>query len=296
MRFDESMCAWTAFRSGGPAEALVAVQDVPGWLALLRWCREERVPVFVLGESHGVLVGDGGVDGVVVVTRGCHTVRPVDREIDPVEILAEVPAAVIVAEAGATLGRLAQASADLGFDVPFGAPGQDGTVGGVVRRCFGELREHVVAVGVLTDRARIQVRLAREVDPDVDAFPLRVRQAIAWVAFALPRSTTGDLFAGEEITTGSRKTEENVRNGRFRMFLDPRESTASEVLQSVDVKGIRLRDVTLDEQDPNVAVNLGEGSSHDLQLLVAYLAERVSSRAGVKLEPAYRARGKKRQT
>lgn len=285
--FDEPLARWTSFGCGGPAEALVRARDAEGLAKLMSWCRSEKVKVTVLGRGRGVVIRGGGLDGVAVVCTGVDEVTedeggtpcPADR-------------AAFVAGAGVSLARLAASAADKGASAPQSFAASRGTVGGVIRRRYDQLAEHLDAIHLVTDRGKRVEKGIAELGEIEGSFPLKRRWAIAGARFCFPR--TGDLFAGlpmddhEELPGGA--------VGKLRLFDDPGESSASEVLDSVATRGIRLRDVAIDEGDPNVAVNLGEGSVNDLQLLTRYVVERAIKGAGIELGQAYRVHGKKRRT
>jgi UDP-N-acetylenolpyruvoylglucosamine reductase len=80
----------------------------------------------------------------------------------------------------------------------------------------------------------------------------------------------------------------------MRLFRDLKDGRKpGEVLADLGLCGIRLRGVTIDDRDPNRAINRGEGSAEDLQQLAQYVKRRASESAGVELEEAYRLIGKK---
>src|SRR5436190_22770592 len=62
----EPLASHTWFHLGGPAEYFAEPHNVDELAALVRRCREENVPVRVLGGGSNVLVREAGVPGVVV--------------------------------------------------------------------------------------------------------------------------------------------------------------------------------------------------------------------------------------
>ena len=87
----------TTFRVGGPADIFLtpSAEELP---AVLSVCREERVPVTVIGNGSNLLVGDQGIRGVVIcIGSGMRGIR-VDGE-------------KIFLEAGVTLAAAAQQAA-----------------------------------------------------------------------------------------------------------------------------------------------------------------------------------------
>ena len=65
---NEPMSRHTTFRVGGPADVLVTPEA--GKLAAVTGaCREAGEPYYIVGNGSNLLVGDGGIRGVVILTR-----------------------------------------------------------------------------------------------------------------------------------------------------------------------------------------------------------------------------------
>ncbi|MDP9437292.1 MAG: FAD-binding protein, partial [Actinomycetota bacterium] len=60
-KFDEPLRRYTAWKIGGPADALLEPKSVDELVAAVREARENGVPVTVLGGGTNVLVRDGGI-------------------------------------------------------------------------------------------------------------------------------------------------------------------------------------------------------------------------------------------
>jgi len=283
---DESLSRWTAFGCGGPAEALVQVSDVEGLGKLLDWCRRHKVKVRVIGRGHGVVFRGGGLEGVVVVAAGLDDVVELDETGTCTE-----GSATFAASAGATLAAVARVAAQHGASAPSSLAGSWATVGGAIRRCYPVLAEHLDAIILVSERGKLSERRPEELGEVDGPFPVKNRWAVAGARFCFKRS--GDLFGGNPTDDDVALPSGAV--GKIRLFEDPPETTAREILDSVDAQGIRLRDVAIHDQDSNLAVNLGEGTVHDLQLLTRYAKERAKKGAGVELGQAYRVNGKKRR-
>src|SRR5438034_10072547 len=65
-RPNERLAPYTYLKLGGPAEMLVQPRSVAELSAVVRRCFEERVPLRVMGNGCNTLIGDEGVNGVVL--------------------------------------------------------------------------------------------------------------------------------------------------------------------------------------------------------------------------------------
>ena len=66
VRLHEPMAKHTTLRVGGPAQFWVEPRTEKAFAELIRFCRRENLPLFVIGRGSNLLVRDGGIEGVVV--------------------------------------------------------------------------------------------------------------------------------------------------------------------------------------------------------------------------------------
>ena len=66
----EPLSKHTTLRVGGPAQFWVEPQNEKAFSDLIRFCRDEDLPLFAMGRGSNLLVRDGGIRGVVVYPRG----------------------------------------------------------------------------------------------------------------------------------------------------------------------------------------------------------------------------------
>src|SRR5207248_9863959 len=78
VRLYEPLSKHTTLRVGGPAQFWVEPQSENAFAALIRFCRDENLPLFVMGRGSNLLVRDVGIRGVVV--------HPYGGDLDNIEI------------------------------------------------------------------------------------------------------------------------------------------------------------------------------------------------------------------
>src|SRR5206468_10808063 len=91
VRLYEPLAKHTTLRVGGPAQFWVEPRDEKAFSELIRFCRDENLPLFAMGRGSNLLIRDGGVRGVVV--------HPCGGDFDKIEI----NGVEITAGVGATL-------------------------------------------------------------------------------------------------------------------------------------------------------------------------------------------------
>src|SRR6202022_1713029 len=70
VRLYEPLSKHTTLRVGGPAQFWVEPRNEKAFSELIRFCRRENLPLFVIGRGSNLLVRDGGIRGVVVHPSG----------------------------------------------------------------------------------------------------------------------------------------------------------------------------------------------------------------------------------
>src|SRR5262249_15560447 len=70
VRLYEPLWKHTTLRVGGPAQFWVEPRNEKAFAKLIRFCRDENLPLFAMGRGSNLLVRDGGIRGVVVHPSG----------------------------------------------------------------------------------------------------------------------------------------------------------------------------------------------------------------------------------
>ena len=116
---NEKMDKHTTFRAGGIASCLVTPESVEALVKLVKFCKAENIPYYVIGNGSNILVSDEGYQGLII---------KIGRKMSNITIKNNI----ITAEAGAlmsAIGALALRENLTGFEFAAGIPG---TVGGAV--------------------------------------------------------------------------------------------------------------------------------------------------------------------
>ena len=152
---NEPMASHTTFRIGGPADYFVMPETVEEVAAVLKLCKEEEMPYFILGNGSNLLVGDKGFRGVVIQLY---------KNFDELQI----EGTTVTAKSGAMLIRVAKESGKAGLTGLEFASGIPGTIGGAMvmnaGAYGGEMKDVVSAVTVLTKDGEIKTLTGDEMN------------------------------------------------------------------------------------------------------------------------------------
>ena len=113
---DEPMKNHTTFKIGGNADFVAFPENEEQIIALLNLAKTENIPLTVLGNGSNILVGDGGIEGLVIIIRK----NMKNAEFDGV---------TVKAQSGILLSRLASLIYEkslTGFEFASGIPGSLG--------------------------------------------------------------------------------------------------------------------------------------------------------------------------
>ena len=124
--FDEPMSKHTTFKVGGPAECYIKIDNIQDLRNILKFTKQNHIPITILGNGSNVLVLDEGIKGTVLNIRfNKIEMMNLDKK-----IFANVGAGVKIS----VFGHLLLKNAIMGFEELSGIPG---TIGGAVRMNAG---------------------------------------------------------------------------------------------------------------------------------------------------------------
>src|SRR5213075_1910723 len=156
VRLYEPLSKHTTLRVGGPAQFWVEPRTENAFAELIRFSRQENLPLFVIGRGSNLLVRDGGIRGVVV--------HPCGGEFDDIAVNGNE----ITAGVGAKLKQVAYAGRDAGLGGLEWMEGIPGEVGGALRMNAGAMGgqtfEHVISVRVLDAEGNAQTMTPSEME------------------------------------------------------------------------------------------------------------------------------------
>ncbi len=164
VRLYEPLSKHTTLRVGGPAQFWVEPRSEQSFAELIRFCRAEHLPLFVIGRGSNLLVREGGIHGVVVHPHGGDF-----EKID-------VEGCEITAGAGVKLRQVAYAARAAGLGGLEWMEGIPGEVGGALRMNAGAMGaqtfENVTRIRYLDANGNPHVKTRDELEVFYRRFPL----------------------------------------------------------------------------------------------------------------------------
>ena len=276
--FDEPMSQHTTFRIGGPADVFVMPENYEQIREVLRLCKEEKLPFFVLGNGSNLLVSDSGYRGVII---------QMDRNMEEIRLDGEE----IHACAGALLSSVAVAARNAsltGFEFAGGIPG---TIGGAAvmnaGAYGGELKDVLKEVTVMTREGEILTIPAEKME-------MGYRTSIIKTAGYLVLEAVISLKKGDEEAIratmkdlSERRTEKQPLDypSAGSTFKRPEGYFAGKLIMDSGLRGYRAGGAQVSEKHCGFVINAGGATAEDVRSLMDHVIRVVREKYGVTLEP-----------
>ena len=165
IKIDEPLKNYVNFKVGGPADILLIPETKSQVIESVKICRENNIPVYVIGNGSNLLVKDGGIRGVVILLTSLTGIKVVGEKIE--------------VEAGVMLKAVSDKAMEhslTGFEFACGIPG---TIGGAVFMNAGAydgcMSDVVESVEVISEDGEIKT-LSKE---ELEELPAKVQSIVA---------------------------------------------------------------------------------------------------------------------
>jgi UDP-N-acetylenolpyruvoylglucosamine reductase len=277
IRRDEPLARRTTLRVGGPADWYVEPASEEDLAAVLGFCGQRGLPVFVLGRGSNLLVKDGGVRGVVICLA-----HPFFSRI--------VPAGPeLRCWAGARLKAVAVEAKRNGIaDLEF-LEGIPGSVGGALRMNAGAMGgaifDIVVSVRMMDFAGRIHQRTPVEMEVKYRGCPT-LKTHIALSAVLRGRTGVRDEIERRMAELSQKRwASQPAAPSAGCMFKNPASIPAGKLIDELGLKGTRLGGAVVSLEHGNFLVNDGTATAHDVLELIELIRSRARSERGIELEP-----------
>jgi UDP-N-acetylmuramate dehydrogenase len=289
-KFDEPLKRYTAWKIGGPADALLEPTDAEELIEAVEMARGHGVPVTVLGGGTNVLVRDGGIRGLTIrLAKSLTGVQVKGRSVS--------------AEAGVLYPVLANTTAGSGLKGLEFATGIPGTVGGAVYMnagAYGGETKDVLDWADVFQEGKV-VRMHNDLETLLaTSLSLAYRRSVLqdhpdWVVlragYTLEPGNPGELKASIKEFRAQRMNGSPNRPSCGSTFKRPPGDFPGRVIEAAGLKGTRVGQIEVSPVHANYLVNLGGGTAREALELIELVKEKVRERMGIDLEEEVRVVG-----
>lgn len=284
---DEPMSKHDSLRVGGPAALFVVADTVKQLVGAVLFARRRGIPHVVLGNGTNVLVGDYGIDGLVIHNRTRDISHKVQDDGNSVWSVAS----------GVLFSRLARITCEQGWTGLEWSNSVPGSVGGGVVSNAGahgkEIVDDLLSIEVLT------------LEGGVERWPVD-RLGLAYRTSIFKAHGHRALGPGEVVLTADlllRPDADRSCESRMRGYLEERQAkqprgksagstfknppgySAGWLVERVGMKGQAHGRAQFSPKHANFMMNLGGATAADVQALMDEARRRVREQFGIELEP-----------
>ena len=272
---DVPLAPLTWFGVGGPATYLIQPRNRDELAAVVARCRENEIPMHVLGGGANLLIDDNGVKGAVIHLVGdfCE---------------ASIKGTSISAGAGADLTKLVLRTVregQAGLEALAGIPG---TVGGAVRMnaggAFGDIGNCVASVDVMSSEGQIFTRYRDDL-----AFAYRSTNITSTFILSADFEMTEDdphriLKVVKQIWIYKKNTQPLAQRNAGCIFKNPRGLSAGALIDQAALKGKRVGGAVVSDKHANFILAEPGTKASDILKLINIIRETVYKKFEVYLE------------
>lgn len=276
--FDEPMKNHTSFKIGGPADVLIIPEREEEIVNAIRFCRENQIKYFIMGNGSNLLVKDTGIRGVVI---------KVANGFDRIEVIGER----VICQSGALLSKVAKYALKhslTGFEFASGIPG---TIGGAIAMnagAYGGEMKDVVSKVKAIDRNNNIVELT---NADMN---FRYRGSLVsdenlivlGVELNLQKGDYSSIEAKMKDLTERRVSKQPLEYpSAGSTFKRPEGYFAGKLIEDAGLRGVRYGDAQVSEKHCGFVINVGEATFDHVITLIRMIQKVVYDKFNVKLEP-----------
>lgn len=279
----ESLASYTYTETGGPADVLIFPKTVEDLAVVVKKCREDAIPLTVLGNASNVIIRDGGIRGVVIMLNEMEAIRK--------------EGSLVMAQAGAKLVDVSRYAADLsltGLEFACGIPGSVGGATFMNAGAYGgEMKDVVQSVTVMDKTGEVKVLTSKELDFSYRHSSLQESgKLVLEVVFNLRVGEAEVIEAKMQELTHLRESKQPLEYPSCgSVFKRPEGHYTGQLIQEAGLQGYRIGGVEVSKKHAGFMVNVDHGTASDYMRLIRHVQEVIKERFNVSLETEVRILG-----
>lgn len=277
IKHQQCLKGYTTFKVGGSATLFAEPTNPEELQGVLDYGKEQRLKIFILGKGSNILVRDSGVEGLVVhIPRGAFS--RIERSDEQVLV-----------EAGVSLPRLIQRTAEWELKGLENLVGIPGSVGGAVAMNaggkYGTVERWIEEVSTIGYDGALHSYTRGQVDFQYRNAGLG-RQIVLGARLRLEKGSREEiLHQMREIYEEKSRSQPLSAKSAGCVFKNPPGQSAGGLIDQSGLKGFKVGGAMVSRKHANFIVNWSSATAAQVLELIQRIREEVKKRFGVWLEP-----------
>lgn len=276
VKHNEPLSQHTWLQIGGPAKYFIEPRSVEELGEAVRRCRENEIPMYVLGGGANLLVDDAGVKGAVI-HLGAGEFLQVTLMKDSVH-----------ASAGADMGKLVLRCVREGLSGLECLTGVPGTVGGCVKMnaggIFGDIGNTVECVHVMSESGEVFTRHRTDLVFEYRRTNITSKFILGAEFRLIEDDPHRILNQVKQIWIYKKNTQPLANRNAGCIFKNPRGLSAGALIDRAGLKDRRIGGAYVSDKHANFILADPGTTASDILKLINVIREEVYKKAGVYLE------------
>lgn len=280
IEIDSLMKNHTSFKIGGPVDILVNPESFEEVVEVVKLCKKDGVPCYIIGNGTNLLVKDGGIRGVVVKLSKLDKIK--------------LQGTKIIAESGALLKDVSDFALEnslTGFEFACGIPG---SIGGAVTMNAGayngEISYVIESAKIIDSDGNIKVLSKEELELGYRISSiLKYGYTVLEVTFNLEKGEYSKIKERIDDLSARRTEKQPLEYASAgSTFKRPEGYFAAKLIEDTGLKGISIGDAQVSEKHSGFIINKGNATAQDILDLIKIVQTKVKDKFGVELSTEVR--------
>ncbi|MCL2023282.1 MAG: UDP-N-acetylmuramate dehydrogenase [Oscillospiraceae bacterium] len=278
---DVSLKKYTSFKLGGTADFMVFPQQEEQVAEILRLCRSEKIPFFIIGNGSNLLAPDEGFPGVIISTEKLDTLRLECGN-------------KIYCGAGVKLKTLCQFALEhslTGLEFAYGIPGTAGGAAFMNAGAYGgEMKDVLAECKYIGEKGNITFSRGDELKLGYRHSVFAENSGIILeLCLELQRGNHLEIHEKMQDFMGRRRDKQPLEYpSAGSVFKRPAGDFAGRLIEQCGLKGYQIGGAQVSEKHSGFIINRGGATCADVLALVEHVRKTVHRETGVLLESEIR--------
>lgn len=275
---NEAMKKHTSFKIGGEAQAMITATTNEGLIDILVKCKENDIPITVIGKGSNILVSDYGIEGIVIKLDGVfNKIKMLDDE-------------TISCGAGVSLAKLCTYAYEKGLSGLEFAWGIPGSVGGAVfmnaGAYGGEMKDTISNTTHIDSNNKVGNFFVSQLDLGYrHSIYSDGEYIITEAVLRLHKDSPVEIRKRMDDFMNRRKSKQPLEYpSAGSVFKRPEGYYAGALIQEAGLKGKQIGGAKVSEKHSGFIINKDNASCKDVLELINYIKKEVKKSSGVDLE------------